>query len=163
MKFMALLVLSATALLAGCQGGPVALPALYGQRDAIQRVIEDIEERYNVAPRPSLGRPEEQETKTAVARLQEENYRLREELEQQNREWIKTLTPEQQLQWKMHRDLLRALARNDARPPIPGSLPTRPASTPSSEHKNGQETPPRVSSTPRSDPVGPPAIEAPGN
>src|SRR5262245_2184090 len=163
MKFMALLALSATALLAGCQGGPVALPALYGQRDAIQRVIDDIEARYNVAPRPSLGRPEEQETKTAVARLTEENYRLREELEQSNREWFKTLSPDQQLQWKMHRDLLTALARSDARPPIPGSLSTPPVTTTPSDQQSGHEASPPVSSTPGSGPVGPPAIAAPRN
>ena len=164
MNFKALFALATTASLAGCMGGPAALPALYGQRDAISRVIDDIEDRYQVAPRPSIDRPEDQETKTAVARLQEENYRLREEIEESNREWFKTLSPDQQLQWKMHRDLLTALGRTGARPPIPGIQPERPAaSTPHTEQKSGQETQPPVSTAPGSASIGPPAIESPGN
>jgi len=166
MRLKEIAALSAVALLAGCAGGPGALPALYGQRDAITRVIEDIEDKYQVAPRPNLERPEEEKTKTNVAQLQEENYRLREELEEMNRDWFKNLNTDQQLQWKMHRDLLSALARTDARPPIPSYLQpqTRPAGqqgeTPASRRDPSQP----VSSAPQNEtPIGPPAIDNPGN
>src|SRR5213593_145337 len=98
MSLKPLFLVSTLAVLAGCQGGPVALPALYGQRDAIQRVIDDIETRYNIAPRPAMGlRPEDEASKAASARLLDENAALRKQIEEMNGEWFKRLSTEQQL------------------------------------------------------------------
>ena len=125
MSLKPLFAVSTLAVLAGCQGGPVALPALYGQRDAIQRVIDDIETRYNIAPRPSMGlRPEDEATKAASARLLDENAALRKEIEEMNGEWFKSLSTEQQLRWKISHDLITSCARTEVRHVVEDALKT---------------------------------------
>jgi hypothetical protein len=121
---------------AGCQYGPEHLPALRANRDAhlrnaqaVEDVIIEVEKENGLAHEESSvgGRADLIESEQALERCESENAKLGEEadrlksekeaalvekakLERQVKDmeepWFKSLSLEQQLQWRIHRDLL---------------------------------------------------------
>lgn len=99
----------------GCQFGPEHLDFLYAQRDAWQRHIDTIEKQHGLEPlNPSDG--ESRVQKLLIEKLQRENLELSAQnsflssemtsLSILHEGWFKALSPDQQLQYKMHRDLV---------------------------------------------------------
>ena len=105
--------LAVVPLFAGCALGPAHLPALYAQRDNYTKMIEDIETRYHLPSRKNEQddalqnlRKQVDELRGVNQRLVEENQRVREE--SQEFQWFRSLPPQEQIQWRMHRDAVKA-------------------------------------------------------
>jgi hypothetical protein len=125
--------------LAGCVYGPEHIPMLRSNRDARlsdarawDAAIHDVETRYGLARSPGLegamdaeaARRESDATnlEAKVSALREENRKLTEKIAELEDPWFRSLPPREQVDWRIHRDLLRERAEG-GRDPDPRPAP----------------------------------------
>jgi septal ring factor EnvC (AmiA/AmiB activator) len=131
MDYLRIVALSLLAVLSwGCKYGPEHLPPLRTQRDALIKIVSDIERQNGLSSSlPGVAEAQQQvaaaketieaiaksldESKQRSAQLEKEVQRLNENLKLFDDSWFKTLNTDQQLQWRMHRDMLEAGAKSE--------------------------------------------------
>jgi hypothetical protein len=111
--------------LAGCVYGPEHIPMLQANRDARlnearawDAAIHDVEARFGLARSPGLegvreadaARIESSSLEARVTALREENRKLTEKIAELEDPWFRSLPPREQVDWRIHRDLLRERA-----------------------------------------------------
>ena len=111
--------------LEGCVYGPEHIPMLQANRDARlnearawDAAIHDVEARFGLPPSPGIegvreadaARIESSSLEARVTALREENRRLAEKIAELEDPWFRSLPPREQVDWRIHRDLLRERA-----------------------------------------------------
>ena len=112
-------------LFSGCSYGPAHLDAFYATRNQYQGMIDDIEKRYNM-PSRDVDKGQTQELKSTIAQLRKENELLGSQLDLLNDQWFKSLSPENQIKWRMqvNQSRLNSLRNPEAKDgPAPGGTP----------------------------------------
>jgi hypothetical protein len=119
--------------LAGCTYGPEHIPMLQSNRDARlnearawDAAIHDVETRFGLARSPGIeaaldtdaarSESEAMNLEAKIAALREENRKLRARLDELEEPWFHSLPPTEQVEWRIHRDLLRERAEGGRRP-----------------------------------------------
>ncbi len=137
--------------LVGCKDGPEHIPLFQSQIDIWQKRIDAVEKEYGLPP-SDPKKAELERLKTVNAELVKEKQfdqariaELESDLVTLEEDWFKKLTVEQQIQWRMHRDLVRAGAKTEIRQNIEQLFRTQskpgensPASAPNQPPKNSQ-------------------------
>ena len=116
----------------GCTYGPEHIPMLRANRDARlndarawDAAIHDVETRFGLPRSPGIegvreadaARIESSSLEAKVSALREENRRLAEKLAEMEEPWFRSLPPREQVDWRIHRDLLRERADTGRGPP----------------------------------------------
>ena len=119
--------------LAGCTYGPEHIPMLQANRDARlnearawDAAIHDVETRFGLARSPGLegqldadaARRESgaMNLEAKVSALREENRKLTEKIAELEDPWFRSLPPREQVDWRIHRDLIRERAEEGRGP-----------------------------------------------
>ena len=143
--------------LAGCVYGPEHIPMLRANRDARlndarawDAAIHDVETRFGLPRSPGIegvreadaARIDSSSLQARVTALREENRKLAEKIAELEDPWFRSLPPREQVDWRIHRDLLRERAEAGPSPdrgPAPGVEERDIPGTDSSESPGLQE------------------------
>ncbi len=119
------------AVAVGCQYGPEHLPVLRTQRDNFVRMVQEIEQKHGIPssfPLSDETRRAIEEGKALAHRVQELKQRndvLSLELATLEESWFNKLSVEQQIQWRMHRDVLESGAKTEIHQNVEQSFRTQ--------------------------------------
>ena len=100
-----LAALSLLLLMAGCVYGPEHLDLLYAQRDNWQREIDRVETSHGLKPRATS---EIQTLSERSGEAEAAALRSAETVKTLEDAWFKSLSKDQQLEWRIHRDLIES-------------------------------------------------------
>ena len=116
-------------VLAGCVYGPEHIPMLRANRDARlndarawDAAIHDVEARFGLPRSPGIegvreadaARIESSSLEAKLTSLREENRKLNERIAELDDPWFRSLPPREQVDWRIHRDLLRERAEGQS-------------------------------------------------
>jgi hypothetical protein len=119
-------------VLVGCTYGPEHIPMLRANRDARlndarawDAAIHDVETRFGLPRSPGMegvreadaARIESSSLEARVAALRDENRKLAEKIAELEDPWFRSLPPREQVDWRIHRDLVRERAETGSVPP----------------------------------------------